>query len=417
MDNMNLPCALLLKLIFIALQIIHHGLAHGAIDAVDIPFSEKPFNPYFLEYHMTRYHGGCWIFFKNQPDYNYSTLHPFIFNFDYLISNCGIDWLHPHDEWVDSRSSCTYKPNRTNPISGIFKDDGYIRVHVKSLVAPVKFFIDKVLPDLTDKMVIVHLGASDRVVSPLELKTLLDSRQITRLVLENNKDAYFAHHSKTVQLPNGICARENQGRYGDELRAAEDTVNQTEFSRSRRRLSGAVTQERPEHREGDSEEYHRILRVMARRAGNKTWESRSNRVLLCFQGYDPNRPSRVEFIDWGQNNCTICDVCDYKTRIPHAELWEKYTQYRYIVSPHGNGLDCGRTWEILLLGAIPVIHFFQGANGYSLGGLKTVVVDSPSQVNETSRAEWNRMFKSGNDPKKLSREYWNARAFSPPTSK
>jgi hypothetical protein len=30
-------------------------------------------------------------------------------------------------------------------------------------------------------------------------------------------------------------------------------------------------------------------------------------------------------------------------------------QYKYVISPHGNGLDCHRTWESLALGCIPII--------------------------------------------------------------
>lgn len=43
------------------------------------------------------------------------------------------------------------------------------------------------------------------------------------------------------------------------------------------------------------------------------------------------------------------------------------TQYRYVVSPAGNGIDCHRTWEALLMGAIPIVcvppgtaHLYQG---------------------------------------------------------
>ena len=31
------------------------------------------------------------------------------------------------------------------------------------------------------------------------------------------------------------------------------------------------------------------------------------------------------------------------------------TKYSFVLSPHGNGLDCHRTWEALVLGCIPVV--------------------------------------------------------------
>ena len=39
---------------------------------------------------------------------------------------------------------------------------------------------------------------------------------------------------------------------------------------------------------------------------------------------------------------------------------ELYTQYKFILSPKGHGLDCHRTFEILLLGGIPVLEYFTG---------------------------------------------------------
>jgi hypothetical protein len=30
-------------------------------------------------------------------------------------------------------------------------------------------------------------------------------------------------------------------------------------------------------------------------------------------------------------------------------------KYKYVISPHGNGLDCHRTWEALVLGCIPIL--------------------------------------------------------------
>lgn len=40
---------------------------------------------------------------------------------------------------------------------------------------------------------------------------------------------------------------------------------------------------------------------------------------------------------------------------PLLDLWKDYKRYRYGFSPHGNGLDCHRTWEMLFYGMIPVV--------------------------------------------------------------
>lgn len=50
------------------------------------------------------------------------------------------------------------------------------------------------------------------------------------------------------------------------------------------------------------------------------------------------------------------DVVDYEVsyRIRN-DCWKTMTEYAFVVSPAGNGLDCHRTWEALVLGCIPIV--------------------------------------------------------------
>jgi hypothetical protein len=43
------------------------------------------------------------------------------------------------------------------------------------------------------------------------------------------------------------------------------------------------------------------------------------------------------------------------THISRENTWNKQCEYAFIVSPHGNGYDCHRTWEALILGCIPIV--------------------------------------------------------------
>ena len=38
-----------------------------------------------------------------------------------------------------------------------------------------------------------------------------------------------------------------------------------------------------------------------------------------------------------------------------ADAWTNQSKYAFVLSPHGNGLDCHRTWEALTLGCIPIV--------------------------------------------------------------
>lgn len=41
--------------------------------------------------------------------------------------------------------------------------------------------------------------------------------------------------------------------------------------------------------------------------------------------------------------------------IPRLSTWQRQSECMFVISPHGAGLDCHRTWEALLLGCVPVI--------------------------------------------------------------
>jgi hypothetical protein len=55
-------------------------------------------------------------------------------------------------------------------------------------------------------------------------------------------------------------------------------------------------------------------------------------------------------------------------------------QSKFVICPEGNGLDCHRTWEALLMGAIPVIK--HSTLDPLFEGLPVLLVDSWDQVTE-----------------------------------
>jgi hypothetical protein len=47
---------------------------------------------------------------------------------------------------------------------------------------------------------------------------------------------------------------------------------------------------------------------------------------------------------------------DYEEKqIDTYDTWKNQVKYNFVVSPHGNGYDCHRTWEALALGIIPIV--------------------------------------------------------------
>ena len=49
-------------------------------------------------------------------------------------------------------------------------------------------------------------------------------------------------------------------------------------------------------------------------------------------------------------------VCHFQSQpTPVTQTWALQSQYQFVLSPHGAGLDCFRTWEALILGCIPIV--------------------------------------------------------------
>lgn len=102
----------------------------------------------------------------------------------------------------------------------------------------------------------------------------------------------------------------------------------------------------------------------------------------------------------------LIDYISYK--IPREELWKIKSQYLFSVSPHGNGLDCHRTWEDLLLGCIVIVKKSPLDGLYK--DLPVVIVNDWDEITQENLYLWKREF----DPilqnetykKKLCNSYW-----------
>ena len=66
--------------------------------------------------------------------------------------------------------------------------------------------------------------------------------------------------------------------------------------------------------------------------------------------------------------------------IDRLESWENQSNYAFVLSPHGNGLDCHRTWEALILGCIPIVK--KSPIDVLYEGLPVLIVDEWSEINE-----------------------------------
>lgn len=102
-------------------------------------------------------------------------------------------------------------------------------------------------------------------------------------------------------------------------------------------------------------------------------------------------------------------VCDFLPhRMPQLELWRQKGKRAFDISPVGNGFDCYRTWESLLLGCIVIVKtsFLDPL----FEGLPVVVVKDWDEITEEKLHQWlNEYGDVFHDPeirKKITHQYW-----------
>lgn len=95
-------------------------------------------------------------------------------------------------------------------------------------------------------------------------------------------------------------------------------------------------------------------------------------------------------------------------KLSRSELWREKTRYAFVVSPHGNGLDCHRTWESLVLGNIPIVKRSSIDPLYE--GLPVVMVDDWREITPENLRRWHTQHRDAFERpevlERLTNRYW-----------
>lgn len=78
-----------------------------------------------------------------------------------------------------------------------------------------------------------------------------------------------------------------------------------------------------------------------------------------YCNFRSTHPSRKETLNTLVRNNVACS----STPKSYADYWKEAAKYAFVASPRGNGIDCHRTWETLMMGSIPIVekHFMYDA--------------------------------------------------------
>ncbi len=150
----------------------------------------------------------------------------------------------------------------------------------------------------------------------------------------------------------------------------------------------------------DQEKIAQSILSMAKPISDRKLEAYSNFHFKMDTKFSGDRREAIQKIP---RECIF-----YETeKVDRLMTWKTQSEYAFVASPHGNGLDCHRTWEALALGCIPIVK---------TSPIDSVFLDLPvwivkdwSDVNSENMKAKVEEFKDMMNPsnlEKLSMAYW-----------
>lgn len=250
----------------------------------------------------------------------------------------------------------------------------------------LKSFVRQVLPHVKSRFVLVTADSDSCVPSELmtEARAIISSPVVTRWYTQNYDGTVVS--DKLSPLPIGIdfhtlCQADAWG----ELKASS--------SDQERKLITLRDDLPPADQ--------RIPKVYIDFAWQKSWGLRSYRRFHPLRGTD-FRPSRRRIATQLRGNDLTVAQQEF---LPRNTMWRTRGDYAFVLSPHGVGLDCHRTWEALALGHIVLVP--SSSLDPLFAGLPVIPFKSLDEISGENLARWLKNFRGwrGNNERLTSR-FW-----------
>lgn len=131
-----------------------------------------------------------------------------------------------------------------------------------------------------------------------------------------------------------------------------------------------------------------------------------NRKRMCYSNFHFSMNTKFAYDRKDAKELIDPKMVFYQPEmVSRLETWKKQAEYAFVLSPHGNGLDCHRTWEALCLGCIVVVKTSPLDPLYS--ELPVLIVSDWSDLSEDLMEETITSFKDRVfNYNKLTLSYW-----------
>jgi len=135
---------------------------------------------------------------------------------------------------------------------------------------------------------------------------------------------------------------------------------------------------------------------------------------FCVQSNPTIRMPVYEYFrdkDWVTVRQCLVDIGNYPNSLNSTlkeEYYEELYNHKFVVSPLGGGVDCGRVWQAICLGTIPIVFNHRNLDFYK--ELPILVYDNINEITKNYLEEkWEEMSNKKYDLSKATVSYWKDR--------
>jgi len=238
----------------------------------------------------------------------------------------------------------------------------------------LKWFVLNALPSISHDFVLVS-GDSDmstptEALKPTEIKTLMNNKHLSKWFAQNMLPC---NHPKVVQMPIGLDYHSISNNPMCEWKMHDEEIK-------------PVLQEK-------------ILLEL-----REKMKPFHERIPLIYVNFTPTKDR------FGQRKQSMFQIprnllAVNLTNTKRTNNWKNITQYSFVLSPFGMGMDCHRTWEALCLGAIPIVktNVFKSM----FDDLPVLIVNDWREITHKLLDETIQLFKAKEFKyEKLTLQYW-----------
>lgn len=131
------------------------------------------------------------------------------------------------------------------------------------------------------------------------------------------------------------------------------------------------------------------IKFMVKSRNESPTDKRISNKILSDTHLSITHPDRIRLYKLLKNNRVIDFI---NNKLSFSEITNLYNKYNFALSPRGNGLDCHRTWELLLAGVIVITKTSPLDDMYKKHNLPVVILQHWCELNDNLDYKLNKWY-------------------------